>query len=373
MVRRPQFGVSADERVIIRRYAWAAVVAGILMLGPYLILFDRNTHIPLPYLLVYYLLPGAKAIRVPARLFQALLLCLAVISGFGVAAVLKSLAAWGRVQKAVAILVFAFLFRLDYAVCPNDGVVAEPRDRFPPVYEYLAKSGANWPVLELPVGGIGGHSLYPYKYLHYQTAHWRPLLGGMSGWYPPPRIDLSERTGNCPSGECFSFIRYTPAAMLVVHLDEYEEAQRTAWEAADLSQFGFNFAGRFGSALVWERETEDEQFSSKLAVSKEDLVLDPARGRIEIVLRPSEKGKAWRYFSRASTRIELVITTQDGKNVRLRNSIKVPSYLLPDDRFPCSFSSKGNSLSKVRKIRLGGSIIDECTFDRDLPSPGARS
>jgi hypothetical protein len=376
VARRPRFGVNAEERVIIRRYAWASLIVAILMLGPYLIFFDHNTHIPLPYQLVYYLLPGAKAMRVPARFVQVLLLCLAVIGGYGVAGVLKSMAGWRRTRKTVAILVFAFFFWWDYAVCPNDGVLAEPKDRFPPVYEYLAKSSADRPVLELPVEDA--------KYLHYQTGHWRPLLGGHSGWLPSPRIELTVRTGDdplgpsvhtgkCPSEECLNFIRYTPAATLVVHLDKYADAQRAAWERADLSQFGFNFAGKFGSALVWERGTENEQFSNKLAVSKEDLVLDDARGRIGIVLRPSEKGKAWRYFSRASTKIKVMITTQDGKKVGFRNSITVPSYLLPDDRFPCSFSSKGISLSKIRTIRLGGSIIEECTVDFDLQSSVAGS
>jgi hypothetical protein len=361
--RRPRFDVSADERAIIRRYAWAAFVVGILMLGPYLILFDRDTHIPLPYQLVYYLLPGAKAMRVPARFVQTLLLCLAVIGGFGVAALLKSMAGWGRIRKAVAILFFAFFFRLDYAVLPNEGVLAEPRDRFPPVYEYLAKSGINRPVLELPVDG--------YKYLYYQTGHWKPLLGGHSGWLPPCRTDLSERMGNCPSGECFNFIRYTPAATLVVHLDDYSDAQRAAWETADLSQFGFNFVGKFGSALVWERGTEDEKFSGKLAVSEEDLVFDYVRGKIWMALRPSEHGKAWRYFVQDSTDVEAAVTAQDGKEIRWHRAIKIPSYLLPGEKFRSDLSLRKVSLSKLTKIHLRGTLLEDCLIDLARSSPAS--
>jgi len=277
---------------------------------------------------------------------------------------LKSIQGWGRMRKALTLMVLIGFLSLDYAVCDNGGVLAETRDRFPPVYEYLANSGAGRPVLELPTDGIRD-SWQPYKYLHYQTGHWRPLLGGMSGWEPPCRVDLSEWTGSCPSTACFDFLRYTPAATLVVHLDEYSDTQRAAWETADLGQFGFNFAGRFGSAWVWERGTENEQFSNKLAVSNEDGVLDfdDIEGKIGIALRPAEDGRAWRYFDRVSADVEVIVTTHKEEKIRIQRSIRLPPYLLPGEKYHCILRLKRMPLSELKSIRLVGSLINECTID----------
>ncbi|GIW79592.1 MAG: hypothetical protein KatS3mg105_1399 [Gemmatales bacterium] len=53
--------------------------------GPYLIICKQRTDIPLPYLLLYHLAPGAKGLRVPTRFVLPLLFCLSVMAGFTVA------------------------------------------------------------------------------------------------------------------------------------------------------------------------------------------------------------------------------------------------------------------------------------------------
>jgi len=272
--------------------------------------------------------------------------------------------------KSLALAAFVGLLSLDYAVGGTEGALAETRNQFPPVYEYLAQSGTDRPVLEFPVGRVG-EAWYPYKYLHFQTGHWRPLLAGMSGWFPPSRYDLSKRTEDCPSVECFNFIRYTPAATLVVHLDKYPDAQRSAWEKADLSRFGFNFAGKFGSALVWERGSEMPPISDKLVVTDGRAVSDRGRERVGIALRPAENGKGWRYFGGVSSHVEVLVTTQQGEEIRLQRSIQLPAYLLPGEQVPSTLVLKPIPLAEVKRILLKGVLIEDSIIDTAPSSPSS--
>src|SRR5262249_46583588 len=50
-----------------RTFGLLAAVAFVLSLGPYLVVWGVNARIPLPYLLLYYVVPGWSAMRVPAR------------------------------------------------------------------------------------------------------------------------------------------------------------------------------------------------------------------------------------------------------------------------------------------------------------------
>ena len=156
------------------------------MLGPYLVLFNETTKIPLPYQLVYYLIPGAKALRVPARFAQFFLLCITIIGSFGVVAYFQWSRRWPLIFRAVPVFVFALLLIFDYGLRPNNGVNAETKRKLPAAYKYLKQSKSSAPVLELPIGPLGPATpWYAFKYQLYQTEHWRPLIGGMSGWFPP--------------------------------------------------------------------------------------------------------------------------------------------------------------------------------------------
>ncbi|HEV3205189.1 MAG TPA: hypothetical protein VGY77_12430, partial [Gemmataceae bacterium] len=200
MRRTRGFFTSAQVR-IFRRITWTALAMIVCMLGPYLIVGDHKTDIPLPYLLVYYVVPGAKAMRVPARYVFPLLLCLAIMAGFAVAylvAVVKRRPpAWQLIWSFLGLLLLA----LDYSVADNPGISLPVKDRFPPVYEYLAQSNSGQPVLELPV-----HWQQQFRYLHFQTGHWRPLVGGESGSYPPAILEMTKRLQGPPTEATLQFL-----------------------------------------------------------------------------------------------------------------------------------------------------------------------
>lgn len=59
--------LSCPKPLCFKTLYWAAALGFVLSLGPYLLLLQHNTHIPLPYTLAYYILPGWSSLRVPSR------------------------------------------------------------------------------------------------------------------------------------------------------------------------------------------------------------------------------------------------------------------------------------------------------------------
>jgi len=77
--------LALEQRRRMRRIFWLILAASfILSLGPFLVIFDQNTGFPLPYLLLYHLVPGFQGMRAPARfsLMAVLAACILAALGF---------------------------------------------------------------------------------------------------------------------------------------------------------------------------------------------------------------------------------------------------------------------------------------------------
>jgi hypothetical protein len=358
-------GAARDENCgrVARRFAWTALVMAILMLGPCLIWFNQQHRFPLPYFLVYHLVPGGKAMRVPARFIFPLLLCLSVLAGFAVA---HGLNAWRRWRPGARLLVgaaLAALLALDYRVADNPGVLCEPPDRFPSVYAYLAAGDRDGPVLELPAA-IGGQ----FRYLYYQTAHWRPLLGGESGSFTPAALETAKRTQGAPTAQTLRFLELTPAQTLVIHLDNYAGAEREAWRTADPAPHGFRLAGQFGNALIWERVASLPQSVARLRITHADLQLSRAflRDRLDItlVLAPAG-GDPWRSLERGLSHVTIEVVDSQGNVQQFTKPFTIPPYLLAGETASVQLDKVRGPFASATRVRLRGPLIEpfEATLD----------
>lgn len=262
---------TGNQKILQSSFFWTGLALMIIMLGPYLVLFNQNTNIPMPYQLVHYLVPGAKAMRVPARFFQPMLLCFSVLAAFSVAGFMKRCSPWPGWKKGLALLVFFSLLYYDYSVQDYKGSAVETAAQMPLVYDYLMGGKGDSPVLEIPV------MRSPYKYLYYQTKHWRPAIGGISGWVTPEIEKLAGLLDASPTRRALAEIEASLAETLVINLDLYVGAERVGWENVDLSKAGFYFAGRFEDALVWERHRAGIEGSVLEKVGSPD-----SRGKIAI-------------------------------------------------------------------------------------------
>jgi hypothetical protein len=350
-----------------KAFAWTAVAVAVLMLGPYLIWFDVKTRMPLPYLFFYHAFPGAQAIRVPARFIFPLLLCLAVLGGYGVSYMLSRVRAYSPVIRGGWTIGFLALFAFDYAVADDPGAFVERRRDFPPVYEYLSSTNPGEPVLELPAA-----TRRQFRYMHYQTLHRRPLIGGETGCYTPASLALTERTSGLPTDPTGRFLAATPARTIVIHLDQIEPRSRDAWRELDLRPFGFESVGLFGHAHVWERRIAAPPLATRLRIVAAEFDRYPGRwrenGRLKLTVVGDPPDAVWRHLAPPYGPIELSFENAAGAVCRMRQDVQLPAYLLPGEHATLIADKLQGVPEAARNMRIQADFV--CEPNHPIPIQG---
>lgn len=182
-----------DRRVIF--WALIALLMWLLSLGPVLQVMGKRTFtafgvdVPLPYLLLYKL-PLFSIMRTPARLTVMVMLALAILVAFAVAALLKgnqksavrSQLGWKseiRNPKFAIVALLPVLILFEFL--PFFPMVPPGWDV--PIYQKIAAEPGNFALLELPIRPAS-------DYMAYQTVHGKPIIGGYLSRQPPyPLLD----------------------------------------------------------------------------------------------------------------------------------------------------------------------------------------
>ena len=156
---------------VIGFYAVAGFVMWLFSLGPAPTLMGKPFMYRGPYTLLMYL-PGFNSLRVPARFWMTVTLCLAVIGAMVFARLTEKL---GRLRLAAAAIVA-------FGVLADTWMTAMPLAATPKPFAALVCGGmANGPIVELPLG-----QTYPdVAAMYRQMSHHRPLVNGYSGYFPP--------------------------------------------------------------------------------------------------------------------------------------------------------------------------------------------
>jgi hypothetical protein len=218
-------------------YAGLLLAALCLSLGPRLYLAPgqpAGLDAPLPYAWLYAVVPGFKALRAPVRFDALVMLALAVLAGYGVAALLPQrqvgmptpqAGQTGFIirlskQHAGTIALLAGLVILESLVWPGAHADQVPvGDQVPPVYRWLAEQPPG-PLLELPMAFTEGGPQLDYQYL--STYHWRPTPDGYSGFVPPKRGQIVYEMGHFPSERSVSLLQALGVQHILVHTDRFK-------------------------------------------------------------------------------------------------------------------------------------------------------
>jgi hypothetical protein len=159
-----------------------------LSLGPLPRVLGRSLEIWSPYRVLYDYVPGFEGVRVPARFAMLVAFGLAMLSGLGIWLLERFRA--GLAIAAVACV--AFLVEAHVPPLWLNGVApvrdfAMPAERVyrpgraPAVYHALNNMPPDAVVLEIPFGVAD----YDLRSVYYSTVHWRRLVNGYSGFFPP--------------------------------------------------------------------------------------------------------------------------------------------------------------------------------------------
>jgi hypothetical protein len=202
------------------------------------------------YSFLYEHLTAFHALRAPARLGIFVVLFLAVLSGFGYTFLATPLRP--RMRRAlVAVLIPAVLF--EYFT--NVDVVEYPRTA-PPVYRLLATlpPGA---VAEFPMPEIKSPPGDDPKYEYLSIFHWKPLVNGYSGFFPPTYVQRLLDVRRFPDAFSLRVLRRDGVRYIVVHARPYgddraayERILASLGESQDVANLG-RFSDGEGDAAVY--------------------------------------------------------------------------------------------------------------------------
>jgi hypothetical protein len=164
------------------------VAAWWLSLGPRPRTLGRPLDLPAPYAFFYEVVPGFDGVRVPARFAMIVALMLAVAAALAAAKFLR-----GR-RGIVTLAAVSILFVIEASVSTfglngqgvgKQHVLPEARvyrpSRAPGIYNRVAALPRDAVLLELPFGDPD----WDIRSVYYSTVHWRRLVNGYSGFFPP--------------------------------------------------------------------------------------------------------------------------------------------------------------------------------------------
>jgi hypothetical protein len=214
----------------------------------------RPLEIAAPYALLFDYVPGFDGLRVPARFAMIAMGMLAVLAGFGAAAFGQR----HRGRAALAVLCTAFLLEATHVPFLVNGMTP-PRDlnapaarlyrpaRAPAVYREVSRQAPASVLVELPLGNPD----YDLRAMYYSIAHWRPLLNGYSGFFPPHYGQLRAAVTEVPRHPEFSLevMQGSGATHAIVHEAAFRGEEGPATTAA-LIQLGASELFRDGADVL---------------------------------------------------------------------------------------------------------------------------
>ena len=178
------------------------------------------------YALLYHLVPGFDALRVPARLAVVVTLAWAVLAGYGWQR-LEALWPERRTLRRGLLVLASGLILLESCSAPIPWL--HVYDFTPEVYQWLAKEPKGKVIFELPSKGHMGDLARDARYLYWSTKHGQTLVNGYSGYFPPQYEALTAKALRLPEvGELLPDLRQRGTDYLVLHLKEYPRGQREA-------------------------------------------------------------------------------------------------------------------------------------------------
>ena len=202
------------------------VVALWLSLGPSPRALGRPLDLFAPYGLLYEYVAGFEGLRAPARFAMVVVFMLAVLGGYG-AAVLAQWKWGSRVLWTVAAMFLlegtAVPFLVNGVTPPSGFHAPEARlyrpARAPAIYHEAGRQLGKGVLAELPLGLPD----FDLRAMYYSTVHWRPILNGYSGFYPPHYSQLALALGEVPRHPELSMkaLKAAGATHVLVHEGAY--------------------------------------------------------------------------------------------------------------------------------------------------------
>ena len=162
--------------------------------------------------------PLFRALRSPARFEILVILCLAVLSAYGMTALIDSARRKVAITGAIVLLLIA-----EYASAPPVAAVPRPSK----VDAYLAQKPAAV-IIELPVvSSKGMFGSLDWRYMYEGLPHFQKMLNGYSGYAPPSFYRMREIMQGFPDDRSIALLRERGVTYVIIRAGLYDD-QRAA-------------------------------------------------------------------------------------------------------------------------------------------------
>ncbi len=210
-------------------FFYTGVTAFVLSLGPVFQwggkVIKEPFMIPLPYALLYYIVPGFKGIRNSARWEMLGVFAFSVVAGILFSSIMKSYTL--RIRLIITIFICTLIL-VEFPV-PRKYLQIETIDQFPQVYHFVKTLPKDAVILELPFynWNMTPFAVIESKRIYYSTLHNKKRMNGGSGFSPPQWQEKTmEFRSNFPDDKTISYLKKIKVTHLILHKQEYEAMEK---------------------------------------------------------------------------------------------------------------------------------------------------
>jgi hypothetical protein len=237
-------------------YASMLVLAFIFSLGP-IIKFNGREIATGPYILLFKYIPGFDGLRVPARLAIFVVFSLSLFAAFGVKyMMLKLKGNYGRIGLIFVLTAIILIEYNSFSSAKPTLYPIETGDKIPAVYKWLAKQEGDFGIIELPAGeqALPGDLIYIY----FSIYHWKGLVNGYSGYFPPAYNLIKEAVKNLPDAISKGLLKDIGVRYIVLHGKRYDAERLDGMKAAFIKDEDLKLVSQFDDDYVYELKGKRE-------------------------------------------------------------------------------------------------------------------
>ncbi len=192
-------------------YVLLGFVAFLVSLGPIVRVKDAVLGDG-PYIFFYNHVPGFQGIRVPARIGMIVVFAMAVLTGYAFVWITARMRrAW---MRGLVLCFLSIWICVENFCIPKNyrSVDTEPAA----CYSWLAEQDDDFSIIELPMyaDNIAHREA---AYVLDSTHHWKKLVNGYSGFFPPATLPIKLIMSSFPGDESIALLRRLGVRYAVIH------------------------------------------------------------------------------------------------------------------------------------------------------------
>ena len=199
-----------------------------------------------PYMLLHRYVPGFDGLRAAARITVVVMLALAVIGAHGTASLLRRYR--GGRRRAVA-LGLGLLVCAEYLSVPISTQAVPVGDEVPEVYHWLSSQNGRFAIVEYPFQPSGRTEALR---LYYSTYHWKDLVNGYSGYFPPLFLELRRLSPEFPSDTTIRVLEAIGVRFVILDSALYADDWARVHKALTSYRNRLRFVRQFDETHVYE-------------------------------------------------------------------------------------------------------------------------